>query len=186
MRTLLTRRRVRARYLVSALSAKAAVPPSLSKRGLVAARGRGVPQSGRKSPSQVTSGDLLSLATHTETLSSVYDINYLCTSPLLASLLTCPPMHFLQAVYASPAITIREIPETFHLAGSGLYDHVFVDGDEICLATCWFEPWDSQCYKWETYMGAKYCKGLNCNHDEGNRVNSGARFAALTEHCRSD
>ena len=64
---------------------------------------------------------------------------------------------------------------------------MFVDEDEICLATCWFEPWDSKCYKWDTYLGAKYCKGgVDCRHDKGTKFNGGTRYASCVNELSEE
>jgi len=58
------------------------------------------------------------------------------------------------------------------VALSGHYDNVFVerDGDKICIATCWRDPWEGKCTGWKNYRGLKFCENMNCEHDPNNRV----------------
>mmetsp|Transcript_15745 Transcript_15745/g.27963 ORF Transcript_15745/g.27963 Transcript_15745/m.27963 type:complete len:190 (-) Transcript_15745:86-655(-) len=52
---------------------------------------------------------------------------------------------------------------------SGLYEHVYVDGNYVCVSSCWQHPWKARCRKWERYDGERYCQRLTCNHDDRSR-----------------
>ena len=62
---------------------------------------------------------------------------------------------------------------------AGLYQHVYIHSNYLCVGVCWYKPWEAECEpgNTRTYNGNKYCKALNCEHDKGNDNNDGNRFA---------
>lgn len=68
------------------------------------------------------------------------------------------------------------------LVQEGHYDYVYVQEDYICLASCWYKPWESTCVQPDPHANRTYCRKLTCKHDEGNRNNHGDRYSG----CHSD
>lgn len=49
------------------------------------------------------------------------------------------------------------------------YDMVFTEGKEVCVQTCWKDPWNADCNRSRRYNGNNYCVDLSCEHDDENR-----------------
>eukprot|EP00873_Tetraselmis_striata_P041596 jgi/Tetstr1/461860/TSEL_006939.t1 len=52
---------------------------------------------------------------------------------------------------------------------SGHYDMVFVKPQQVCVQTCWKNPWFMKCLASRSYYGRHYCVDMSCEHDETNR-----------------
>lgn len=46
---------------------------------------------------------------------------------------------------------------------------VFTEGRQVCVQTCWKNPWFMKCQASRSYFGRHYCVDINCEHDEANR-----------------
>lgn len=55
------------------------------------------------------------------------------------------------------------------VAESGLWDNVYVEDDEVCIATCYIDPLKAKCREKARYGGREVCSVLNCDHDERTR-----------------
>jgi len=58
-----------------------------------------------------------------------------------------------------------EFPTWEDFSQTGLFDNVYISGDYICLASCWYQPWDAFCERSTTFLGETFCTHLNCEHD---------------------
>eukprot|EP00873_Tetraselmis_striata_P002695 jgi/Tetstr1/422959/TSEL_013737.t1 len=55
------------------------------------------------------------------------------------------------------------------IALSGLWDNVYIEDDEICVATCYIDPLEATCRRRARYGGRRGCADLNCDHDDRTR-----------------
>ena len=83
----------------------------------------------------------------------------------------------LSDIVCYPTIRLIFFDDNCSIQTAGLYQHVYVDSQYLCVGVCWYKPWEATCERSAKYAGNKYCKALNCEHDKGTDDNDGNRFA---------
>eukprot|EP00192_Tetraselmis_astigmatica_P005060 CAMPEP_0117664356 /NCGR_PEP_ID=MMETSP0804-20121206/9172_1 /TAXON_ID=1074897 /ORGANISM="Tetraselmis astigmatica, Strain CCMP880" /LENGTH=477 /DNA_ID=CAMNT_0005471575 /DNA_START=131 /DNA_END=1564 /DNA_ORIENTATION=+ len=62
------------------------------------------------------------------------------------------------------------------LAESGKFDNVYIDGDYLCIGSCWYKPWEAKCKTETGPDGQRYCTSLDCSHDRYDADSGGNRY----------